>query len=1035
MQSTSKSYDDLVKENMLLNKQLGEALAKIEDSHDKSVDNFRTFFNKVDEFLFVLDENGNILEVNETALKRLGYTKDELVGKLVLVLHPEEKREEAIRIFDEIVSNEDKSCPLPLISKNNEIIPVETRAIKSKWNNQNVIFGVSKDLSKIKYSEQKFSKVFHVNPGICCIIDVYTDKFVEVNNTFYKKLSFTPEQVSAKKVSELLKLSDKVVRESLNELKENKRISNFDIFLPTASGEKIPVWGFAETVVLDGKKYLYTVAIDVSDKIVADQKLKESERLLKDAQSIARLGYYSYDILADSWECSESLNNIFEIEDSIKKDIELWLQIVHPDYKVEMLEYFQNYVIRDNNEFDKEYKIVGFREKSEKWVYGKGTLKFNEKNEPIEMFGTIQDITEKKESEWKIQKSENALRTIIQNTMGKGGQEFFDALVVSLSQITKADYTLIGVNINSSEVKTVSLYQKQKRLENFIYSIEETPCEKVINKETCIYTDDVANLFPKAYLLKKLKIKAYVGTPIFNHLGESVGTIVSLFRQPITDTFFIKSIFEICSSNVGSELERTETNSRIKENEEILNKIFDHAPVIMMLVDENAQIIKINHTAEQSSAGLDDKFSCKNVFSCIGENVDSIGKGANELCANCVISSTLNETINSGTEIFKKEADIITLKESEIGLRTYLISSTLIEKGTDTKVLLTFDDITEQKKIEEELLLSREKSVYNEKRYRLLSNLTFEGIMLHQNQRIIDVNRALSKMTGYSYSELIGQDSMRYIFPEEYKTAFEEKMSEDYSLPYETEIISKKGHRFPVEIESRYFKQNNQRIRVSAIRDITDRKLGEKKILKAVMQTEENERARFAQELHDGLGPILSNVQMYFQWLADEDENKQFVFEKGSLSLKNAFSTLREISNNLSPHILHNFGLVHAINNFIETIVSKNLRIDFKTNIESKRFGSDLEISMYRIVTELVSNTLKYSGASRIGLEIKARNGRLRTIYTDNGKGFNIDEVQNRGKGFGLINIRNRIKTIHGNISVESEIEKGVRVKIKVPLK
>lgn len=168
----------------------------------------------------------------------------------------------------------------------------------------------------------------------------------------------------------------------------------------------------------------------------------------------------------------------------------------------------------------------------------------------------------------------------------------------------------------------------------------------------------------------------------------------------------------------------------------------------------------------------------------------------------------------------------------------------MVEKGENLKVLLTFDDITDRKRIEEELLLSKEKSVYNEKRYRLLSNLTFEGIMLHQNRRIIDVNKALLKMTGYSYPELIGQDSMGFIFPPEYENYFKEKMTEEHSLPYETEIIDKRGVRFPVEIESRYFKQNNQRIRVSAIRDITERKEGEKKILQAVVSTEESERAR-----------------------------------------------------------------------------------------------------------------------------------------------------------------------------------------------
>ncbi len=1007
------------------------------DHSYKPLNNYKTFFNKVDDLLFVLSMDGEILEVNQTALQRLGYSKNELVGQSVLKIHSKERHPEAIRIISNILKGEEKYCPIPLITKKNETILVETKAIFGKWNKQKVIFGVSKDISKLAASEEKFSKVFHSTPAICAIIDVYTDKFIEVNNTFYQKLSYSEEQVKRTQASKLLNLSEDTIHSGFKELKETRKIGRFDLVLPTANGSKISVWGFGETVILEGKKFLYAVAIDVSDKKQADIKLMQSENMLKEAQSIAKLGYYTFDITKNVWECSESLNDLFEINEKYEKNVATWLDIVHPDYKKEMSNYLQEHVLAGKNEFDKEYKIIGVNYKTEKWVHGNGTLKFNEKGEPVQMFGTIQDISEKKESEGKIQKSENALKEIIKNTMGKGGQVFFDALVKSLSKITQADYIFIGENISINKIRTISLFNKKEKSENLIFGLKSSPSKVVLSEGTQIYTDEITKHFPDDIFLKELNAVAYIGTPVYDHKGNGIGIIAALFCKPISDTFFIKSIFEICSASVGSEMERNHASLKIKENEEILNKIFDHAPVIMIIVNKNAEIIKINRTAS-SVFGEEKKIenhNCKNVFNCIGDSVDAIGIGNSELCSNCLINNTLKKTLKTGKEEFKKEADIITLRESEIGLRTYLISSSLIEKGENLKVLLTFDDITDRKRIEEELLLSKEKSVYNEKRYRLLSNLTFEGIMLHQNRKVIDVNKALLKMTGYSYAELIGQDSMSFIFPQEYENYFKEKMMEEHSLPYETEIVDKRGIRFPVEIESRYFKQNDQRIRVSAIRDITERKEGEKKILQAVVNTEESERARFAQELHDGLGPILSNVQMYFQWLADEDDNKKFVFEKGNLSLKNAFATLREISNKLSPHILHNFGLVHAVNNFIETMVTKNIRIDFKTNIEGKRYSGNIETSLYRIITELVNNTIKYSGANKIGLELFESNNDLKLIYTDNGKGFNIDHVQKEGKGFGMINIRNRIKTIRGNISVKSEINKGVEVEISVPIK
>lgn len=1152
---------------------------KIEVQLIESEYNFRAFFNTVDNFLLVLDEKGIILEANQRILNELEYERDQIIGKPVFFLHPDDMLMEAKREFENILKGESTSCFIPLKKANHEIIQVETKVSRGKWNNRDVIFGVTKDLSKLQYSEEKFSKVFHVNPAICAIIDLYTDSFIEVNNTFFQKLKHNKEKVFSSTVTELLNLTDALKSIALNELKETGLISNLEMNLPTSTMHNIPVLLSGETVVLQGKKYLYAVGVDITDKVEADLQLRTSENKLKEAENIAQIGHYSLDLKTGTWESSESLDVIFGIDGHFERNIENWQLLLAPDSKEEMINYFNHWVLRELNNFDKEYRIVAQDTNIEKWVHGRGVLKFDENNELSEMVGTIQDITEKKLNEIKIHKSEYALKLIMQSTTGKGGQDFFDTMSNTLNQLTHADYTFIGELINNNSIRSISLYQKEDKLANFLYLLKGTPCENVIGKQSCVYEDKIKSLFPGDELLIDMGIEAYVGTPIFDHKGTALGILVSLFKKPLTDSFFIQSLFEICASSIGSEIQRFKTELRVQENEKILNVIFDNAPVVMMLLDENADVVKINRTGQNLSdyssisffekkpgaamncifhldnnegcgfatacseciimntfkntletgeysykveselitrqngaefkytflvsssrlerngkhlvlLSLDDiterkimehriseselmlnkifehaplimmlfnqkaevikvnksSFpenntniasgvpSCKSILSCAAGQSNNADKKIG-FCNNCVINNTIESTLKTGKEVLKKEVDIISLFNSEIMLKTYLLSSSILDKSKDKKVLITLDDITERKSIEEELLLSKEKSIYNEKRYRLLSNLTFEGIMLYQNRKIIDANRSLCKMCGYSYSELIGQDSMNFLFPAEFERFFEEKMAEDFSLPYETVIIKKNGSRFPVEIESRYFKQNNQRIRVAAIRDLTERKLVEKKILQAIIQTEENERARFAQELHDGLGPILSNVQMYFEWLAEADANKQFVFEKGNISLNNAFVTLREISNNLSPHILHNFGLLQAINNFIDSIALHNITIDLDTNIENTRFSPDIEISLYRVVTELINNSLKYSSANKIALKILLKANILSLNYSDNGKGFNFKEINKNSKGYGMININNRIKTIQGKLIIKSQPNNGITVEIFVNLK
>ncbi|HBF88394.1 MAG TPA: hypothetical protein DDX39_07090 [Bacteroidales bacterium] len=137
----------------------------------------------------------------------------------------------------------------------------------------------------------------------------------------------------------------------------------------------------------------------ISEKKQIVEALSESESFLLESQNIAKLGTYTMDVLTGNWVCSEFLEKIFGIDSNIPKTVELWTQILHPDSKNQMIDYFFNEVIGKKSKFDKEYKIIRLNDKSERWVHGLGRLKFDENGRVINMIGTIRDITEKKIAE------------------------------------------------------------------------------------------------------------------------------------------------------------------------------------------------------------------------------------------------------------------------------------------------------------------------------------------------------------------------------------------------------------------------------------------------------------------------------------------------------------------------------------------------------------------------------------------------------------------------------------------------------------
>jgi PAS domain S-box-containing protein len=139
--------------------------------------------------------------------------------------------------------------------------------------------------------------------------------------------------------------------------------------------------------------------IDVTDRKLAEEKLKKSERFLRESQEVANIGSYVLDIQAGLWESSKVLDDIFGIDEDFKRSIQGWSSIIHPDWQQIMGDYFTNDVIGNRGRFDKEYKIIRKNDGAERWVYGLGELELDERGNPIKMLGTIQDITIRKKLE------------------------------------------------------------------------------------------------------------------------------------------------------------------------------------------------------------------------------------------------------------------------------------------------------------------------------------------------------------------------------------------------------------------------------------------------------------------------------------------------------------------------------------------------------------------------------------------------------------------------------------------------------------
>ena len=244
--------------------------------------NYETFFNTIDDFLFVLDEQGNITHTNTTVIDRLGYSSEELAGQSVLMVHPEERRAEAGRIVGEMLAGKSKFCPVPLITKAGDAIPVETKVKAGIWNGKPAIFGVTKDISQTKLSEEKFSKVFYLNPSACGLSDLQTGEYIEVNDAFYSLFGFTKEEVIGKTAIELGILTSETKKMILETADKSGIYSNIEADLKAKNGDIKHVLLSTENIFVQHVKLRYTVVYDITLRKQAEIALKDNEVRLKE---------------------------------------------------------------------------------------------------------------------------------------------------------------------------------------------------------------------------------------------------------------------------------------------------------------------------------------------------------------------------------------------------------------------------------------------------------------------------------------------------------------------------------------------------------------------------------------------------------------------------------------------------------------------------------------------------------------------------------------------------------------------------------
>ncbi len=247
----------------------------MEKSLRESETNLRAFFNTIDIFLFVMDNEAKILKVNESVTKVLGYKESDLTGKEIFILHPEEKLEEAKSVFKKLVNNEAGFCNIPLQTSNGDIIEVESKVYHGSWNGKECLFGVVKDVTGFVKSEEKFRMAFQAGATLMAISDIKTGKFIDVNDSFLKSTGYTREEVIGNTASNLSIFNNPDDRDMvLSIVKEQGFIKDIELKIRIKSGEVKTGLFSVNKLEIGNTSCWLTSMIDITDRKSAEANLE-----------------------------------------------------------------------------------------------------------------------------------------------------------------------------------------------------------------------------------------------------------------------------------------------------------------------------------------------------------------------------------------------------------------------------------------------------------------------------------------------------------------------------------------------------------------------------------------------------------------------------------------------------------------------------------------------------------------------------------------------------------------------------------------
>ena len=817
---------------------------------------------------------------------------------------------------------------------------------------------------------------------------------------------------------------------------------------------------------------------DITELKKATEALRENERLLRESQAVGNIGSYSVDLINRNWKASSEVYKIFGIDKTYSNSLDGWVDSLHPEFRNELINDLFNGE-PGKEKFEHEYKIYRKNDSQERWVSGLGKFEYDGQLNPVRLIGTIQDITERKEKEKALHKLNRTMAALSKSSqaMSKAMNEADYLNQVCKIVVEDTDFAMVWIGYaEDDEAKTIRPMASAGFNNDYIETIKLSWHDSEIGHGptgTAIRTGNISmcnNILTdpdfEPWREQALK-RGYASSIVFPlKSGDKTFGAISIYsREPES---FLEAEINLLTE-LANDLAYGITTIRLRAAHQLavdqLSK--SHGKLELLVKERTSELqttndllkkeINIRKQQEQNLKMAEEKYrtiadynydweywrdengmmlycspSCERITGFKASDFVQNSQLYVDIIHPDDLKIYLDHTKNKMTAIDNSIEINYRIIKSDGTIRWigHVCQPVYNESGKIAGIRGSNRDITVRKIMEDQLITSNQK-------YKLLSENITDGIFIYKNACFEYINNALCQIFGYNNNEMVGMKLTQLILPE-YQNELENFLELNTSLNpgrnFEVGCLKKDHSVIFVEMQLNYVA--NQSSIYGVIHDITEKKQLQKNIVNAIIQTEEKERAYFSKELHDGLGPLLSTIRLYLQWAQRPriHKSRTEIIYKAEDLLEDALTTVKEISNKLSPHLLANYGLTIAVQRFIEKLKETcDIKIAIESNI-NRRFDMEIESALYRAISECINNTIKHSCAKTITINMIDKGEQIQIQYLDDGIGFDLDETLGLKKGLGLFNLQNRIQYIGGKIDMYSKPEQGVNYQMIVTI-